>query len=80
MIRFRIPVGLLARQHHNQARPQRFNILYFGRDEFSCQVFEELYDATGSTFLFLRGTPSKLTQAARQMSGKIFSLRHSRIK
>jgi hypothetical protein len=81
MIRFRIPVGRLARQHHNQALSQRFNILYFGRDEFSCQVFEELYNATGSTFpTFFLGPLSKLTQAARQMSGKIFSLRHSRIK
>ena len=40
----------LARQYHNQAPSQRFNILYFGRDEFSCQVFEKLYTATGSTF------------------------------
>jgi hypothetical protein len=57
MIRFRIPVGRLARQYHNQALPQRFNILYFGRDEFSCQVFEELYNATGSTFPLSLGLP-----------------------
>jgi hypothetical protein len=29
------------------AAKQRLNILYFGRDEFSCQVFEKLYSATG---------------------------------
>ncbi|KAI0000843.1 formyl transferase [Russula vinacea] len=45
MIRFRIPLRRLARYYH-QAPPQRFDILYFGRDEFSCQVFEELYSAT----------------------------------
>ncbi|KAN0127396.1 Formyltransferase [Lactarius tabidus] len=32
---------LLARRYH-----QRFNILYFGRDEFSCRVFEKLHNAT----------------------------------
>jgi hypothetical protein len=76
MIRFRIPLGRLARQYHHQAPPQRFDILYFGRDEFSCRVFEELYSATGSTFALSLG----LMQAARQMSGRIFSLRLSRIK
>lgn len=75
MIRFRIPLRRLARYYH-QAPPQRFDILYFGRDEFSCQVFEELYSATGSTFALSLG----LMQAARQMSGRIFSLRLSRIK
>ncbi|KAN0125557.1 Formyltransferase [Russula decolorans] len=47
MIRIRIRVRRLARQYHNQAPSQRFNILYFGRDEFSCQVLEKLYSATG---------------------------------
>ena len=38
---------LLARPYH-----QRFNILYFGRDEFSCRVFEKLHNANGrSSFL-----------------------------
>ncbi len=50
---FRFRVGHLARHNHNQAPSQRFNILYFGRDEFSCQVLEELYTATGSTFFSL---------------------------
>ncbi|KAI0002128.1 formyl transferase [Russula compacta] len=37
----------LARQYHNlSSPPQRFDILYFGRDEFSCTVFETLYCAT----------------------------------
>ena len=49
MIRIRTQVSRLARQYHNQAPSQRFNILYFGRDEFSCQVLEKLYTATGST-------------------------------
>lgn len=47
MIRLRIRLSRLARQYHSQA--QRFNILYFGRDEFSCQVLEILYSATGMT-------------------------------
>ncbi|KAI9510312.1 Formyltransferase [Russula earlei] len=38
-----VPVRSLARQYHNL---RRFDILYFGRDEFSCQVFEKLYSAT----------------------------------
>lgn len=38
---------LLARRYH-----QRFNILYFGRDEFSCRVFEKLYNATGRSSCF----------------------------
>ena len=59
MIRLRIPVvGRLARQYHHQAPPQRFDILYFGRDEFSCQVFEELYNATGSSFPLSFARPS----------------------
>ncbi|KAI9465341.1 formyl transferase [Lactarius psammicola] len=33
-----------ARRYHRQS--QRFDILYFGRDEFSCRVFEKLYNAT----------------------------------
>ena len=38
---------LLARRYH-----QKFNILYFGRDEFSCRVFEKLHNANGrSRFL-----------------------------
>jgi len=46
--RFRLRVDRLARQHHDlNSRPQRFNILYFGRDEFSCQVFKKLYSAKG---------------------------------
>jgi hypothetical protein len=56
--RYRFPVGLLARQYHHQAPPQRFDILYFGRDEFSCRVFEELYNSTGSSFLLSLGLPS----------------------
>ncbi|KAF8270430.1 formyl transferase [Lactarius quietus] len=41
-VRIRTPhQRLLARRYH-----QRFNILYFGRDEFSCRVFEKLYNAT----------------------------------
>ena len=51
MIHIRIRLGRLARQYHNQAPSQRFNILYFGRDEFSCQVLQKLYRATGMTFL-----------------------------
>ena len=51
MIRFRfrlVRVDRLARQYHDlNSRPQRFDILYFGRDEFSCQVFEKLYSAKG---------------------------------
>jgi len=67
MIRIRIRVSRLARQYHNQAPSQRFNILYFGRDEFSCQVLEKLYTATGSTFPH-SSRPSlefELMQAAR---------------
>lgn len=82
MIRIRIRVRRLARQYHNQAPSQRFNILYFGRDEFSCQVLEKLYTATGSTFPLSPG-PSlelELMQAARQTSGRISSLRLNRIK
>ena len=46
--RFRLVVDRLARQYHDlNSRPQRFDILYFGRDEFSCQVFEKLYSAKG---------------------------------
>jgi len=50
MIRFRIPIRHLAGHYHSQAPSQRFDILYFGRDEFSCQVLETLHNATGSTF------------------------------
>ena len=52
MIRIRIQFRFsrLSRQYHNQGPSQPFNILYFGRDEFSCQVLEKLYSATGSTF------------------------------
>jgi methionyl-tRNA formyltransferase len=50
MIRIRIRFSRLARQFHNQAPSQRFNILYFGRDEFSCEVLEKLHSATGATF------------------------------
>lgn len=39
---------LLARRYH-----QRFNILYFGRDEFSCRVFEKLHNANGRSRFFL---------------------------
>ena len=54
MIRLRIRVSRrLARQYHHQAPSQRFNILYFGRDEFSCQVLEILYSATGMVPLTL---------------------------
>jgi hypothetical protein len=82
MIRLRIRVSRLARQYHNQAPLQRFNILYFGRDEFSCQVLEKLYTATGSTFPLTSKPPlePELMQAARQTSGRISSLRPSRIK
>jgi hypothetical protein len=50
--RFRFRVDRLAREYHNHnhnlsSASQRFDILYFGRDEFSCQVFEKLYSATG---------------------------------
>ncbi|KAI0289394.1 formyl transferase [Russula brevipes] len=38
---------LLSRQHHSlTSPPKRLYILYFGRDEFSCRVFKELYRAT----------------------------------
>ncbi|KAH9174868.1 formyl transferase [Lactarius sanguifluus] len=33
---------LVARRHHQS---RRFDILYFGRDEFSCRVFEKLHNA-----------------------------------
>ncbi len=57
MIRFRFRVDRLARQYHNlSSAPQRFDILYFGRDEFSCQVFEELYSATGRVNSLVAGT------------------------
>ena len=80
MIRIRIRVSRLARQYHNQTPSQRFNILYFGRDEFSCQVLEKLYAATGSTFPLSTALALELTQAARQTSGRISSSRLSRIK
>lgn len=62
-IRISIRVSRLARQYHSQAPSQRFNILYFGRDEFSCQVLEKLYTATGSTFPLSRG-PRTRTDAS----------------
>ncbi|KAH9036201.1 formyl transferase, partial [Lactarius pseudohatsudake] len=39
-IRVRHNWHLVARRYH-----QRFDILYFGRDEFSCRVFEKLHNA-----------------------------------
>jgi hypothetical protein len=82
MIRIRIRVSRrLARQYHHQAPSQRFNILYFGRDEFSCQVLEILYSATGMVPLTLGSLIKlELIRAARQTSGKISSSRLSRIK
>ncbi|KAH9956274.1 formyl transferase, partial [Russula dissimulans] len=43
MVQLRLGPHRLARKYSSS---RRFDILYFGRDEFSCQVFEKLYSAT----------------------------------
>jgi len=76
MIRLR--VVRLARQYHNPSLPpQRFDILYFGRDEFSCQVFDKLYTATGCGNSVVRVPTERVVW---QMYGTTFSSRPSRIK
>ncbi|KAI0266494.1 Formyltransferase [Gloeopeniophorella convolvens] len=42
----RSPSSCSTRRYHRVRQPgELFNILYFGRDEFSCQVFEKLHQA-----------------------------------
>lgn len=42
-------VSRQIRRYSQEAK--KFNILYMGRDEFSCGVFRELYAAPGTSYI-----------------------------